>query len=217
MKISDVEAIICNWCTARRTLGAVRSLRKYYPDLPIVIVDDASEKSAGLFHSFYEDGYGKRIFDLDNSKLKKVKNITFVQNDWHMEHGLSLSQGVKASAKPFVWFFDSDARLLKEGQLEKMLEPMGDKKVYGTGYAEGHQGAFLHPVCSLWRKEYIDKYQLNFDENDIFSITSEKWENMTTCQLANYQMMRKGYKRVDLLPEFIHLTGYIKGKWEKYF
>lgn len=213
----EIDVIICNWCTARRTLGAIRNIRKYYPDIHIIIVDDASEKSKDRFTPFYKASYGEKVFDLDNSKLKGIPNTTYSENKWHKGHGLSLNNGVTISSKKFVLFFDSDIRFTKGGMIEDMLEEMKDEKVCATGRTTGHEGIFVHPMVSLWRKNLIEKYHLNFDEGEFFSLERLEWEPVTTCQWASYQLRRRGYEYKNVSGEYIHLNIYNKKLWDKYY
>lgn len=212
-----IDITICNWCTARRTLGAVKSVRKYYPHLRIIIVDDASEKSQGSFHSYYGSTYAPKVFDLDNTKLMDLPNVTYVQNEEHQGHGLSMNRGMAISDKELILFFDSDLRLTENGVFEKMLKKMKDKKVYAAGRVEGHEGAFVHPMFGLWRKGLIEKYHLSFDEGEFFCSESEKWEHVTTAQWASYQLLERGYKHKNISGGYVHLSRYDEELWKKYF
>lgn len=208
----DTDVVICNWCTARRTQGAIENIRKYYPNIKIIVVDDASEKSQSLFWSFYLKDYADRIFDLDTP----IEANLFIENDWHMGHGLSLMKAIDYSDAKYVWFFDSDLRLTDKGVLEKMLKEM-KKDIFAAGYVEGHEGGFVHPMCSLWRTDLIKKYRLNLDEGLQYCIEEESWEQMTTCQYACYQLKKRGYKHKSLILDFLHLTAYNKERWDKYY
>lgn len=214
--MNNVNVVICNWCTARRTLGAVRNIRKYYPDIHIIIGDDYSNKGE-YFGGHYSPNYGERVFDIDNSKLRNIPNTTYFENEWHQGHGLTLDNAVKLAKKELVWFFDSDTRLTEAGQLEKMLEIMKDEKVAVVGQMEGHEGHFPHPMNSLWRRELIEKYHLSMDEGVYYVWEIERWNKVTTCQWAGYQLRRRGYKIQHLAMSFVHLSSFIKELWDKYY
>ena len=85
--MKNVTAIIANYNYPKATVKCVKSFRKFYPDVPIIVVDDYSEN----------DGYS----DL-REKLSGIRNIITIQMMWHTGHGLAIDAGVRFTQTDYV-------------------------------------------------------------------------------------------------------------------
>lgn len=129
IKISDVTAVVVNWLTAENTLHAVESFRKFYPDVPVFIVDDDSspdDKSEFLLAYNNNNISAERLYDPDTTKLVGLKgNIFFLQYPKHRHRakgeGHCIDLVMKNIATRWMFHFHSDYRFHREGILEEMM------------------------------------------------------------------------------------------------
>jgi len=169
--MKDVTAVVINWLTARRTLGAIDSFRKYYPNMKLLVVDDASdEKDWGLFHSTYGSTpyKAKMVFDPDTDKLKGLPKSKFIQapdfgNHAH-SHGQCMDYVKDKIKTTWMFQFHSDFRFIEPGYIEFLMEGIDDS------YAGVGDGKTRHPRCrsfgnvaTLYNLKLIKKHKLSFD------------------------------------------------------
>ena len=146
--MKDVTAVIINWLTARRTLGAIQSFRKFYPKMKLLIVDDSSnEKDKTFFLKTYNSPQYRTeiIFDPDNDKLKGLPNSTFIQApDFNVpshSHGHCMEYLKDKVDTTWMFMFHSDFRFLKPGYIEFLMKGV-DEAYAGAGY-----GKTRHSKC----------------------------------------------------------------------
>jgi len=139
--MDNVTAIVVNWLTARRTVGAVKSFRKFYPDIPLVVVDDASDpKNRPEFFQAYgrHDRNPCLEYDFDNDKLLDIGVTDYVVAlDFGIHpksHGRCVDLAIALGVVDTTWMFHfhSDYRMTKPGILEDMLDGM-DETYCGAG------------------------------------------------------------------------------------
>jgi len=131
----DITAITCNWLTARRTLGAIKSFNKFYPDVPFIVIDDGSDPDDKYkFNKIYSNNIYCRdlIYDPDNDKLKDIPNVKYIQVPTHRRHGESIDYVLPQIKTKWVFHMDSDVRLIKAGLIEYMMEGIKDN-ICGIG------------------------------------------------------------------------------------
>ncbi len=149
-----VTAVIINFQTPELTEYAVRSLKNFYPDLKLILIDNGSR-------------------DNSSDKLKTLVNqfnyIDFISNRKNIHHGPAMHQAILHSDTDYILFLDSDCRVLKGGFIEEMLSILKEKD---SNYAIGEiiymnkRGfpiknktsgfPYIRPVCMmLKRKHYL--------------------------------------------------------------
>jgi len=156
-----VTAVVVNFNTAALTTIAVESLRHFYPQLPIQLVDN---------HSF--PAASKQI-----KQLAQKHSIQATFHETNIGHGPAMHQAIQASTTPFILTFDSDCEVLQRGFIEAMLRLFNaDPNLYATGWlrivdrlsgvatnraASTINNAslcrYVHPCCGLYhRARYLE-------------------------------------------------------------
>jgi GT2 family glycosyltransferase len=144
----DITAIIVNYGTPDLARAAVWSLRSFYPDLPIVVVDNASP-----------DDSRARLATL----AKEAGGVTVMTASSNLHHGPGLDYALRRVVTPWVLTFDSDCVAYRSGFLQGMqAAAAGDSAAYMVGQLHrvdeagfddegGHP--YIHPKCALVRRE----------------------------------------------------------------
>lgn len=139
----DITAVIVNWLTARRTLGAIESFREFYPDVPLIIVDDASDPrhESKFFRVYRMPGRNASVvYDPDCEKLKGLSGVRYIQGPdlgiHPRSHGHCVDLAIEEIDTTWMFHFHSDYRLTQPGFLELLMEDIdetycgaGDRKV----------------------------------------------------------------------------------------
>jgi len=177
MIIEDVTIVICNWMQTRFTLGAVRNVRKYYPDIRIIVVDDGSDENLkNDFNLAYARvTYSKdERFDNDPGKLlAETLNLGYylVKTPKHVGHGSAIDYGLDNINTKLMLTMDNDIRMKEGGLIEEYLGRMNEDidNIYavGTSYDEHHpdanpKGVWIDPWFSLYQVEPIKLLHLSF-------------------------------------------------------
>lgn len=154
---SDVTVVIINYNTPDLTGRAVRSLRTYVPDIPLLIIDNGSEP-------------GNRP-ELESLAALRPEKTTVIFNADNLHHGPAMDQALHVLTTPYVLFLDSDCEVLTGGWIERMAA-MADassgiyavgKKIFmddrGFDIAD-RPGAhpYIRPICMLVRREAYLRY-----------------------------------------------------------
>lgn len=135
---------------------SLEAFRKYYPDMPLVVVNNSP----------LDDECTEKLlaFTIEDC------NINFVQLDSNYGHGPGLNRGMERVKTDYVYIFDSDTEIVKEGMLENMLSLM-DSHTYGIGFTRltsrggSHRDkgtlddpevmTYLHPLaCTISMHQY---------------------------------------------------------------
>lgn len=153
--VASVSAVIINFQTPDLTKRAVHSFRKFYPAVPLLLIDNGSaDQSVPMLKEF-------AAADPDSTEL--------VVNSRNLHHGPAMHQAMTLRAEEHVLFIDSDCEILRGGILEIMLEALSSSP---EGYAAGKRtfmnrrgfdipespGAipYLRPICLLVdRRRYL--------------------------------------------------------------
>lgn len=134
MDISDVTAIFVNCCTPNYTRNLVEGLRREYPALKFVVVDNGS----------YDESteYIRRLGNQEGFKV--------ILNETNRGHGPGMHQAILTSHTRLCFVLDSDVIVLKGGFLEPMIEAFDEEPKL---YAIGTKG---QPVTAKRTKEIIE-------------------------------------------------------------
>lgn len=97
---------------------AYESVRKFHPDMPIIIVDgsDKNDPCAGYVRSL------------------KSELTTVLQPGYNIGHGKGMCMGIDHTRTPCALIFDSDIEMLKS-PVDDMMEMM-EQDTFGVGYTE---------------------------------------------------------------------------------
>ena len=168
--MNDITAVVINWCTARRTLGAIKAFRKFYPDMNLIVVDDASaEKDKSEFWSAY-NGHQcnpELEWDLDNSKLKGLDKVIYVQAPDYgkhpKSHGHCVDLAMSVINTRWMFHFHSDYRITKSGLIEELMEDI-DETYCGAGDNKTRHDRCkaLVSVAAIYNVEAGKKHNVTF-------------------------------------------------------
>lgn len=115
-----VTVILVNYCTKALTNEARRTMQLYYPNIPIILIDNGSGDASTL--------YVKTVGDMH-------ENITAVLNEKNIGHGPAMNEGIRLAKTPYVFLYDSDASLKAGGLLEAMIAELEkNPKLYAIGW-----------------------------------------------------------------------------------
>lgn len=181
MAFDKITAVVVNHKTLGTTRKAFTGLAGCYPNLQILLVDNASEDestryiekiahnlpnvSAILNRPFPDapepppppDGYDPRRWPGD-------KWVRGIWKDGNLGHTGALHQAFTWCKTPYLFTLDSDCVVLKCGFLEKMLEMFSDPALFAVGYLYAGPRAGLvrakafcvHGSAALWD---VEKYR----------------------------------------------------------
>ena len=114
-----VVAIVVNFQTPDLLDTAVRSFKRFYPDVPLTIIDNGSRDDSPATIARIE------------SEVPSVRSLYLSENVYH---GPAMHQGLMESRAAFTYVFDSDTETVRSGFLEAMLELLeADAEAYGAG------------------------------------------------------------------------------------
>jgi glycosyltransferase involved in cell wall biosynthesis len=171
--LADVTAVTFNYSTGRMTKGAAVNFKKFYPDVPLLIVDDGSqtERAQQVFNASYnrgpENAKGKRDTDLE--VLKGIPGTEFIPFEDHMGHGVTIDRTIPLIKTDLMLTMDSDMRIVEPGLIEEYLEKYNEdpENIYAVGTQTtkdfmGKDGPYLYTWCdpwfTLWNMEPLRRY-----------------------------------------------------------
>lgn len=147
----SVHAVIINFRTPDLTARAVRSLRAFYPDLPLLLIDNGSG-----------DGSDRVLASLQ-AGAAAVTDLLLLDTNIH--HGPAMDQALRQLQAPWILFLDSDIEIHSPGLIEGMMSAAaGDQNAYAVGkriwmnrrgfdQPEGAGVPYVRPICMLLRRE----------------------------------------------------------------
>ena len=146
----EVEAVIVNYGTPRLTRRAVWSLNSLYPNLDIVVVDNASpDDSVAVL---------KREFG-------RLAPVRLRESPVNLHHGPAMDRAVREAVHEWVLLLDSDCVAYRAGFLDRMLDTARSREAYMVGEVRSVDGRgfntldddaghrYVHPKCALVRRE----------------------------------------------------------------
>lgn len=191
----NVTAVIINYQTFDLTSRAIKSLCNYYPNIPLVIIDNGSRDDSAF-----------KLKEL----IKTLKNPNeLIINKKNIHHGPGMDQAIHFVSSPYVLFIDSDCEIHGGGFIEQMLTLLQEeeknyivgKKVFMNrrGFDveknDVHAIEYIRPICMLLKKEIYLKLP-KFVKHGTPCL-----ENMTEAQ-------KQGYKLIDFqIENFIFHRG----------
>ncbi len=147
-----LTVVIINFQTPDLTSGAVGSLRRFYPEVPLLLIDNGSGDTSPRM--------------LEELRLVQPEKTEILLNVANLHHGPAMDQALRLLETPYVLFLDSDCVVERGGFLEAMLnlcagEPRGyaaGKKIYmnDRGFdVDQSPGAhpYIRPICMLIHRE----------------------------------------------------------------
>lgn len=218
--MNDVAGMVVNWMTAGRTIRAVESIRQYYPDMPLYIVDDGSDKKdTPEFWQIYgkDEFQPKTIYDPDVTKLEGLENTTLIRQNHHLRHGEAIDYAISTlkNTRKWILHLDSDARLIKPGVIEYMLDGV-DEKTCQIGLSKNQNPDYPHIAnyCMMFRADLGWEYAASF--KPIYKLGLEAGTRYGKT------LMEHGYTLVykdGLIDYFIHLrwSPLTKRLWNQYY
>jgi len=118
--VPHITVVTVNYKTRKLTKVCYESFRKFYPDTPIILVDNHSQ-----------DDSTKYIKSLEATD----SNLTTVFHSTNLGHGPAMHHAIQSIFTPFVFTLDSDCKILKGGFLENMLQYMDNNgNLYAIGW-----------------------------------------------------------------------------------
>lgn len=115
-----VTAVVIHFQTPDLLALAVRSFRQYYPNVPLLVVDNGSRDPS------------RQVIE-----QLLVEGGALTQALWlpvNLYHGPAMHRAMETVTTPYVYFFDSDTETRQGGFLESMIAALeADPYAYGAG------------------------------------------------------------------------------------
>lgn len=150
--MKNLTGLVVSYNTKELLQTAIESLRRFYPELPILIVDSSTPEN-----DCYQ--YTKNLAELDS-------NIERIYISGNIGHGQGMDQGIRKIKTKNVLLFDSDIEMRSPCITQMLVALRSDQ--YGIGQIvsvdkngsnseDGIQIAYLHPhFCIINRERYFD-------------------------------------------------------------
>ncbi|HAH52491.1 MAG TPA: hypothetical protein DCL80_15040 [Balneola sp.] len=118
----DITTVIINFQTPDLLDRAVRSFKRFYPEIPLIIIDNGSK----------DLGQSKKLI---KSFVEEFESIEGVFLETNIFHGPAMDLAIKEYVNTkYVFFLDSDTVTKKGGFLEEMDEFISsEREIYGMG------------------------------------------------------------------------------------
>lgn len=135
-KAKDITVLINQRKTKDVTRLCVESLLRWYPDIPILILDGDSQDDSTLYLKWKE---------VTNPNIT-VRNYACNEGSKHTSHGSMMHSAICAMINTkYVLLLDSDTITERGGWIEKMLAQIKDEFRYLTT-EERNSGKYNHPL-----------------------------------------------------------------------
>jgi len=116
----DVTFVLVTWNHPELITRAVRSIREFYPKVPVVVLDNGSK----LEH------FNTLVGLADECGVKLLRN------NRNRGHGPALHQGIKEAVTRYVMLMDSDSWLVRGGWLREWVDRLEETGAYGVGQVQ---------------------------------------------------------------------------------
>ena len=148
--MNDLTGLVVSYNTKELLQTAIESLRKFYPDLPILIVD-SSERDNDCY---------RYVLELSESNL----NIERFYISGNIGHGNGMNHGIRAIVTKHILLFDSDIEMIKPCLKRMRASLWFDHYGIGQVITVDENGTncetgipYLHPhFCIINRARYFD-------------------------------------------------------------
>jgi glycosyltransferase involved in cell wall biosynthesis len=150
--VSGITAVIINYNTPDLTRRSVEALRRWHPELPLLLVDNGSDAAT--------------VSTLGSLRDASPRTTTLHLNASNIFHGPAMDQAIRMTESPFVFILDSDCEIVRPGLLEAMSDiAQANPAVYAVGHRVGMDGRgfdepltegsipYIRPYCMLLRRE----------------------------------------------------------------
>ena len=164
-KEKDITVLICQRKTKDLVQLCLESLLRFYPDIPIVLVDGDSRDNSTTYLRYMQ--------------AMNPQNITLWERPLnngskHSSHGVTMDEAIRQYVKTkWVLLLDSDTIVERGGWIEEMLKRVNEKeKIYAIGSLmlvsrrndacggpddDNDVLRYAHPSCSLYNAQrYVD-------------------------------------------------------------
>ncbi len=180
----NVTAVIINFQTFDLTHRAIKSFRRYYPEIPLLLIDNGSKDDS--------------TFNFEMLVKASTTPTELIINKKNVHHGPAMHQAIERTSSEYLLFVDSDCEIRKGGFVELMLSLLSGsdqnyvvgKKVYmnNRGFDvyknDGDAIEYIRPICMLLKREIYLKLP--------------KFEKHGTPCLGNMkEAVRQGYRLID--------------------
>jgi len=178
---NDITAVTYSWMQVRMTIGAVRNFRKFYPDIPMLVIDNGTlDGDMSTFGAIYGPMDQELMLDRDMDKLRKASeelNFKLIELGENLGHGSATDYAVWEAKTPLLLTMDNDIRIVKHGLIEEYLRMMNEdpENIFAVGptYRSTDLGKnWVGLWFSLWQLYPIKRYHLTFS-NLVVSLPEE--------------------------------------------
>jgi GT2 family glycosyltransferase len=154
----DITGVVVSYNTKDLLERAYNSVRKFMPEMPIVIVDGSIENSD--------------CYRYVRALKKRDKLVDIFQSGRNLGHGVGMDIGIRRAKTKYILIFDSDIEMMASPIEEMMKILTHDDSIYGVGkimivdkkginidsskYGEGID--YLHPYFQMINKSNYLKY-----------------------------------------------------------
>lgn len=200
----NLTGLVVSYNTKELLQKAIQSIRKFYPELPLLIVDGST----------YLSDCHKYVKALSESD----PNIERIYVAGNIGHGKGMDRGIRYIKTKYVLLFDSDIEMI-EPCLELMLESWQLRtKLYGVGQViqvdkngTNDEGGFpyLHPhFCIIDRKQYFNFHPFIHHGAPLIKAMINICRNGHLLALSNFKVFKfvthkgKGTRNLNP-PEFL--------------
>ena len=152
MTFKMITALTVNYNTPQLLESLLRSFRRFYPDIPYMVVDGSAPYYYGKIKSF------------------PVRFCVSIHHfKYNIHHGPGMAYGLKTITTDQILLLDSDIQIIRGGFVE-ILQSKLNAKSYGIGDISsiGRDGVniknkgikYLHPSCALINRLVALKYPM---------------------------------------------------------
>ena len=118
--VPATTAVIINFRTPGLTRRAYTTLRSFYPDLPVLLIDNGSGE--------------RSLEELAELARENPTTTALLANDRNIHHGPAMHQALMQLRSDHIFFLDSDCAVVRGGLLEEMVALLSRS---ATAYAVG--------------------------------------------------------------------------------
>lgn len=212
--MNEVVALMPTWYTATHALNAYKSFHQFYPDIPLIFVNDKQTPEAESDWRRMH-GNGHDSFDPDYSKIIGLPNTAIITRDHKGFEttglGTAVSDAMKFIYSKWVLLISDDIRFIKGGFLEEMFKDTDDKYCgIGDDWSRDFVKYNLAKWFCLFRGDLYHKFNLTFegDFDKAIDAGTSYWE----------ALVNKGFKLkfMSLNDYFLHLGSKKGDNWKHY-
>ena len=181
LSIDDVTAIVVNFRTLGQTRTCLTTLRRAYPTLRVLVVDNGSADEST---------------DFLRELQAKDEFLRIIFNESNVFHGPALDQGMREADTDLVFLLDSDCEILHGGFLESLVEEFSrDPRLYAMG-KRGYANRWGYgPISQRERwTHYVHPFAALIDRNKYFTLPpfvhhgAPLYRNMWGATKAGYRL-----------------------------